>query len=226
VTQATHPAPRRRGPTYWHSVLAALVMVAIFGLVAAEFFPRLGAAFVVVALATLAAVILARRRKLHGLQRKLALTLTGLLTMALAASVALVIAQLLYADLVVQWLGNSPSPPALLCYGAVIWLFNVLLFAFWYWEIDAGGPTERHRGGPYESADLVFPQRQHDGTDDWIPDFLDYLFFSFNSSTAFSPTDTLVMSRRMKVLMMVQSLISLAVLAVVAARAVNALAGP
>ena len=102
-----------------------------------------------------------------------------------------------------------------------------MLFAFWYWETDAGGPIERHRGGaPYQSADLVFPQRQHDGTDDWIPEFLDYLFFSFNSSTAFSPTDTLVMSRRMKVLMMVQSLISLAVLAVVAARAVNALAGP
>jgi uncharacterized membrane protein len=69
----------------------------------------------------------------------------------------------------------------------------------------------------------VFPQRQHEGADDWMPDFLDYLFFAFNSSTAFSPTDTLVLSRRMKLLMMSQSLISLAVLAVVAARAVNAL---
>jgi uncharacterized membrane protein len=226
VTRATHPVRPRRLPAYWHSVLAALVMVAIFGLVAAEFFPRLGAAFVVVVLATLAAVILARRRNLHGLQRKLALTLTGLLTAALAGSVALVIAQLLYADLVVEWLGSSPSPPVLLRNAAVIWLFNVILFAFWYWEIDAGGPIERHRGGAYQSADLVFPQRQHDGPDDWIPDFLDYLFFSFNSSTAFSPTDTLVMSRRMKVLMMVQSLISLSVLAVVAARAVNAIATP
>jgi uncharacterized membrane protein len=69
----------------------------------------------------------------------------------------------------------------------------------------------------------VFPQRQHDGFDDWMPDFLDYLFLAFNSSTAFSPTDTLVLSRRMKLLMMSQALISLAVLAVVAARAVNAL---
>ena len=69
----------------------------------------------------------------------------------------------------------------------------------------------------------MFPQRQHEGADDWMPDFLDYLFLAFNSSTAFSPTDTLILSRRMKGLMMCQSLISLSVLAVAAARAVNAL---
>ena len=226
MRKAAHQRAPRRVPAYWHSVLAVLAMVAIFGLLASVFSRRLGAGFVVVALGTLAAVVLARRRNLHGLQRTLALMLTTLLTAALAVSVASVIAQLVDNDLMLRWIGRSLSPATLLGAAAIIWVFNVLLFSFWYWEIDAGGPIARHCGGPYQSADLVFPQRQHDGTDDWIPEFLDYLFFSFNSSTAFSPTDTLVMSRRMKVLMMVQSLISLAVLAVVAARAVNALAGP
>jgi uncharacterized membrane protein len=227
VTQAAHRVPRGRRPAYWQSALAAAALVAIFGLVASEFSPALGAAFVVVAAGTLASVMLARRRDLHELQRMLALILAGVLTVGLAASVALVIAQLVYSDVMARWLGSSPSPPVLLRNAAVIWLANVVLFAFWYWELDAGGPLERHRSGAYQSADLDFPQRQHDsGSGDWVPDFLDYIFFSFNTSTAFSPTDTLVMSRRMKVLMMCQSLISLAVLAVVAARAVNALAGP
>ena len=102
------------------------------------------------------------------------------------------------------------------------------MFAFWYWEVDGGGPVERHTASSYRSDDLVFPQqRQHEGASQlWMPQFVDYLFLAFNSSTALSPTDTLVLSRRMKLLMMCQSLISLTVLAVVASRAVNALAGP
>jgi uncharacterized membrane protein len=198
-------------------------MVVVFGLLAIELDPRVGVAFVVIALATLAGVVIARRRQWARLQRALALELAGLLTVALAAGVALVIAQLSSSELMARWFGSSPSPPALLRNAAVIWLLNVLLFAFWYWELDGGGPIARHHCDHYHSDDLVFPQRQREGADGWTPDFLDYLFFSFNSSTAFSPTDTLVLSRRMKVLMMCQSLISLAVLAVVTARAVNAL---
>jgi uncharacterized membrane protein len=204
--------------------VAVLAMVLVFGLLAIQLAPRAAVAFVVISLATLAGLMVARRRHLHDLQRRLALSLTGLLTVALAAGVALVIGQLVSSKLMLRWFGSSPSPPALLRNAAAIWLANVVLFAFWYWEIDAGGPHARHLCESYHSGDLVFPQRQRDGFDAWTPDFLDYLFFSFNSSTAFSPTDTLVMSRRMKMLMMCQSLISLAVLAVVAARAVNALA--
>ncbi len=206
--------------------MAILAMIAIFGAVASQYSPRLGAGFVVVALATLGAVVVARRRQLHVLHGRLTTTLMILLTSALAVSVVGVIVQLVDEDALGQWVGKSLSPSRLLGIAAVIWLFNVLLFAIWYWELDAGGPLARHSGTRYRSDDLVFPQRQHDGADDWMPEFLDYLFFAFNSSTAFSPTDTLVMSRRMKVLMMVQSLISLAVLAVIASRAVNALAGP
>jgi uncharacterized membrane protein len=218
-------APQVRRPqAHWQATLAVLVLGAIFWLVASQLSRRLSAAFAALLVGILLSVALARRRQWHGATRRLALALVGLVTLGLATSVAVVIAQLVYGDLMVEWLGGSPTPPQLLRNAALIWISNVLVFAVWYWEIDAGGPTARHRRANYESDDLVFPQRQHSSTEDgWIPDFLDYLFFAFNSSTAFSPTDTLVMSRRMKVLMMCQSLISLAVLAVVAARAVNAL---
>jgi hypothetical protein len=223
VTQARRALAHPR-TTHWQPILAVLALVVIFALAANLVSPRLSAAFTALLVGLTISVTLARRQELHGLSRALALTLVGLVTAALAASVALVIGQLVYKDLLVEWLGSSPSPAGLLGFAALIWLSNVLVFAIWYWEIDAGGPVERHRG-TYRSDDLVFPQRQRDfDADGWVPDFLDYLFFAFNSATAFSPTDTLVMSRRMKVLMMCQSLISLAVLAVVAARAVNALA--
>jgi uncharacterized membrane protein len=226
VTAMARRTGHRRGPTYTQSIMAVVAMVAIFGAVAAQFSTRLGVAFVAVGLATLAGLVFARHRELHVLHGRLTTVLMALLTLALAVSVVGVIAQLVDEDVLSQWVGKSPSPARLLGIAAVIWLVNILLFAFWYWELDAGGPVARHCGEPYQSDDLVFPQRQHDGDEAWIPEFLDYLFFAFNSSTAFSPTDTLVMSRRMKVLMMVQSLISLSVLAVVASRAVNALAGP
>ena len=57
----------------------------------------------------------------------------------------------------------------------------------------------------------------------WSPNFTDYLFLAFNTSTAFSPSDTPALARWAKGLMMLQSLISLTVLALLAARAVNML---
>ena len=87
------------------------------------------------------------------------------------------------------------------------------------------GPGQR-RFGSYRSADFVFPQFQQDpehAGERWMPDFIDYLFLAFNTSTAFSPTDTPVLSRRAKALTMLQSLISLITIGVLAARAINTL---
>ena len=207
---------------HWQPALAVLLLAGIFWLVAAELSPRLSLAMAGTVVGVWAAVLVARWRQQNELTRRLALILAGLVTVVLGASVAIVIAQLVASNFLAALIGHSPSPSVLLRNASLIWLSNVLVFAFWYWEVDAGGPLARHQG-TYNSTDIVFPQRQHEGADDWIPDFLDYLFLAFNSSTAFSPTDTLVLSRRMKVLMMCQSLISLSVLAVVAARAVNAL---
>jgi uncharacterized membrane protein len=114
-------------------------------------------------------------------------------------------------------------PGAQLLYnGLLVWTANVLVFAIWYWEIDSGGPSRRHRDC-YFSQDFVFPQMSVPdlAPSGWAPGFIDYLFLAFNTSTAFSPTDTLVLSQPAKLLMMLQSSLSLVVIAVLIARAVN-----
>ena len=107
---------------------------------------------------------------------------------------------------------------------ALLWVITCNV-RVWYWEIDGGGPARRRRGG-HVSEDFVFPQMNVDDktSRDWSPGFLDYLFLAFNTSTAFSPTDTAFLSRRAKVLMMAQALLSLLILAVLVSRAINTLA--
>lgn len=106
-----------------------------------------------------------------------------------------------------------------------IYLTNIIIFALWYWEMDGGGPGERQRIEKYEQ-DFVFPQNQHESYKhpDWKPTFIDYLYVSSSNAMTFGPTDTNPMSRRAKVLMLVQSSVSLIAIALVAARAVNILA--
>ena len=105
-----------------------------------------------------------------------------------------------------------------------IYLTNVIAFALWYWEMDGGGPGERQRIAKYEQ-DFLFPQHQHESYKhpDWKPTFIDYLYVSATNAMAFSPTDTMPLSRRAKLLMLVQATVSLAAIALVAARAVNIL---
>ena len=100
-----------------------------------------------------------------------------------------------------------------------------MTFTVWYWEIDGGGPAQR-RQEEHHSEDFLFPQMNLDDKTSrtWSPSILDYLFLAFNTSTAFSPTDTAFLSRRAKLLMMVQALLSLVILAVLVSRAINALA--
>lgn len=106
----------------------------------------------------------------------------------------------------------------------LIWVANLAIFTVWYWFLDRGGPEKRHGSdNPDRKYDLVFPQEANDikGWRNWKPGFLDYMFLSFFSSMAFTPTDTLVLSGKMKFLLMVQATISLVVLAMIAARAIN-----
>ena len=125
---------------------------------------------------------------------------------------------------------HKESPQALLQSAAALWITNILVFASWYWRLDAGGPNERDLRGTHTDGAFLFPQMTLDweakramGEENWNPGFVDYLFIAFNASTAFSPTDVPVLSRWAKVLMMLQSLISLATIALLAARAVNIL---
>jgi hypothetical protein len=119
-------------------------------------------------------------------------------------------------------------PVHLLRSAAALWLSNVLVFAAWYWKLDAGGPYVRERGTRHDVGAFLFPQMAlHEQSPakplTWHPRFIDYLFLSFNTSTALSPTDTLILSRWAKALMMLQSLISLTIIVLLAARAVNIL---
>ena len=136
------------------------------------------------------------------------------MTIALVGSLVLLIAGLPK---------KSETPTELAKSAACLWIANVLVFALWYWRLDAGGPHERDERGAHTEGDFFFPQMM-DGAPspaDWTPRFVDYLFIAFNNSTAFSPTDTPVLSRWAKVLTMLQSLISLLVVAVLASRAVG-----
>lgn len=117
------------------------------------------------------------------------------------------------------------TPVALLCSAICLWITNIFIFAVWYWRIDAGGPHKRSARGEHtaEKAAFLFPQMSVDGMDDWTPKFIDYVYLAFNTSTALSPTDAPVLSRTAKVLMMIQASISLTVIVLMAARAVNIL---
>jgi hypothetical protein len=150
----------------------------------------------------------------HHANQKVGYAQNGLLTVALCVSLGLLLAALP---------AHRETPLQLMQSAGALWLSNVLVFALWYWRLDAGGPHQRDARPGHPDGAFLFPQMSLDGHESWSPEFMDYLFLAFNTSTAFSPTDTAPLSRWAKALMMVQSLVSLLVLAVLAARAVNIL---
>jgi uncharacterized membrane protein len=158
----------------------------------------------------------AHLRGSHRLARRISFGVIGFVTVAVVVSTVLLVSSALSA---------GTSAPALLSDAALLWIINVATFSVWYWETDGGGPARRRREG-HRSRDFLFPQMNLGGgvARGWSPNLLDYLFLAFNTSTAFSPTDTAVLSRRAKVLMMMQALLSLVILAVLVSRAINALA--
>jgi len=106
----------------------------------------------------------------------------------------------------------------------VVWVSNVLIFSLLYWRIDRGGPEARANNAGTR-PDWLFPQAgaPEDAPPDWRPTFVDYLFLGFSTATAFSPTDALPLTSRAKMLMMLESTMSLGTIVVVAARAINIL---
>lgn len=209
---------------FWDAQLAMAVVIVLFALLPDEL--RLGSRWLVpgLALAVLLAVAAATPWRSAGppehssRRRQLVLALLGLL--AAASVVALVN----LVDLLVT--RGSLGGTALLTGGATVWLANVAIFAVAYWELDRGGPVTRSRRLEVErtAPDLLFVQMTESrwGTG-WMPAFADSLYLSFTNSTAFSPTDTMPLTVRVKGLMLVQALVSFVTVALVAARAVNIL---
>ncbi|MDQ6654023.1 MAG: hypothetical protein M3Y84_14940 [Acidobacteriota bacterium] len=157
----------------------------------------------------------------HGINRFFGFTVTVVVTIGMIASVTLLIRALPT---------HKETPTDLLLSAAFLWFTNILVFALWYWRLDAGGPHGRDKRFGHPEGAFLFPQmtmspeaKTQADAHGWSPNFADYLFLAFNTSTAFSPTDVPVLARWAKLLMMLQSLISLTVLVLLAARAVNIL---
>ena len=149
--------------------------------------------------------------------RPVSITLIGLLAvMAMIASVVLI------TDLV-KGAKVTQSATSLLASGALIWLGNALVFGLLYWELDSGGPLARYRH-EREHPDFAFSQQLNPelAPPGWRPQYVDYLILGITTSTAFSPTDVMPMTAWAKLTMALQSLISLTVIGLVVARAVNA----
>jgi uncharacterized membrane protein len=160
-------------------------------------------------------IVVSHKRERFDVARVLTLVGNGLITVAMIASLVFLIQGIPK---------HSEAPKDLLRSASMLWVANVLVFALWYWKLDAGGPMGRDNKSDGLNSSFLFPQMlERDGNSSWTPHFMDYLFLAFNTSTAFSPTDTAVLSRWAKLGMMLQSLISLTIVILLAARAVNIL---
>jgi uncharacterized membrane protein len=152
----------------------------------------------------------------HPRRRRVALSLTALVSAANVFSLAALTHYLLHH--------HVSRGRELIVAGVLIWLTNLLIFALWYWEIDRGGPGRRAAGcdGP---PDFLFPQMSDDRIEprDWRPKYVDYLYVSLTNNTAFSPTDTMPLTPMTKLVMGVQSVVSLLTIGLIVSRAVNIL---
>ncbi|MBJ7290885.1 MAG: hypothetical protein JHC79_18415 [Williamsia sp.] len=149
--------------------------------------------------------------------RWVSLTLIAVASLANGYSAVRLVLEIVSGD-------HRVSAAALLATGGAVYLTNIIVFGLWYWDLDRGGPAAR-AAGLRRYPDFLFPQMTTpDVSDpDWEPQFADYLYVSFTNATAFSPTDTMPMHRWAKLLMAVQSVIALATVAMVLARAINIL---
>jgi uncharacterized membrane protein len=144
--------------------------------------------------------------------RILTLSLLGVVTAGVAISIVLLVITL----------PTNRHANTLLSSAALLWCSNILAFALWYWEIDCGGPHQRFHS-THQAVDLMFPQQVDGNKTGWAPQFVDYLFVAFTGATALSPTDTFPLTRKAKALMMIEAMLSIIIIILLAARAVNIL---
>jgi uncharacterized membrane protein len=216
------PAWKRRtdGEQRWPAAVAIAALIALEWLLPERLslgprwlFPGLQVLIIVV----IVAANPGRMRKSSPMLRTLGLLLIGVASAGNVYSVVRLVLDIVGGH-------DTGSAASLLMAGGGIYLINVLTFAVWFWELDRGGPAERAAGNdPY--PDFLFPPMTSPGMaeKDWEPFFLDYFYVAFTNATAFSPTDTLPLSRWAKFAMALESAIALVTAALVVAKAVNAL---
>ena len=165
--------------------------------------------------------VVTHRMGRHSLNHALGIVINAIITLALIGSVILLVGAIPV---------HKQAPLSLLLSGAELWLTNVLVFALWYWRLDGGGPTVRHQRRECGSRSFVFPQMQIEkiergrfSVERWRPDFVDYLFIAFTTSSTFGPTDAPLLARWAKALTMCQIFISLSIVVLLISRAVGIL---
>ncbi|MGA2590972.1 MAG: hypothetical protein ABSH32_13720 [Bryobacteraceae bacterium] len=197
----------------WLSIMALLAVGGLYWALPERLSPGPGWLPLVLALPLAVTILVLHRMSKYALSRVFGFVLLGVITAAMIGELVLLVAAL--PD-------HKEAPRDLLRSAGALWISNILVFASWYWRLDAGGPLQREMRGVHLKGAFLFPQMTLDDPA-WIPGFVDYLFLAFNTSTAFSPTDVPVLSRWAKGMMMVQSTVSFSTVALLAARAVNIL---
>ncbi|HEY6326088.1 MAG TPA: hypothetical protein VIW73_06175 [Candidatus Cybelea sp.] len=224
-------APSRHEPR-WHASLAVVAAMLLYITLP----PRLtigpvwAAPAIVLLLLVPLSILVPRRHKETRRTRFWSIMLIAIVNFFNLVSVLLLVGGLFRPEKAVLH-----SAALLLRTGAQIWATNILVFALWFYELDGDGPDARAHANSateFENADFLFPQMTMalaggDGMQcidrNWKPQFIDYLYLAFTNSTAFSPTDTMPLSRWSKVLMTVEAVISLITIALVVARSINAI---
>ncbi len=213
-----YPPPRQKEPL-WPALIAIVFAIGLQLLLPKRV--TAGPRWLLPALEAVLLVVLmfASPRELEGehrVRRRLALSLTALVSAANITSLSLLTHELLHHSV--------RNGRGLIFAGALIWLTNVIIFGLWYWETDRGGAGKRASGcdGP---PDFLFPQMTDDRVqpENWRPEFIDYLYVSLTNALALSPTDTMPLSRTAKSIMGIQSLVSLVTIGLIISRAVNIL---
>jgi len=216
VSPRLAPGEPRTAEPRWPALLALLAAAGLHFVIPAPL--RLGQEWLLLVLVSILLVptVVAHRVGKRLLNRVLGHIVLGTVTAFMVWSLAL---------LIIRLPRHVDPPEELLRAASALWVINILVFACWYWRLDAGGPYARDARADHPEGAFLFPQMvtPWDSDKNWRPGFVDYLFLAFNTSTAFSPTDVPVLSRWAKMMMMVQALISLATVALLAARAVNIL---
>jgi hypothetical protein len=212
---------RKQVEARWPALIASLATGVLFYAIPESLTVGPDWLLLVVIAALMIPTSLAHKTGRLGLNKVFGYSVLVVITLAVLSSLVLLITRLP---------AHKETPVELLRAAAALWVANLLVFASWYWHLGGGGPNERDKQGVHTDGAFLFPQMMMDperrremGEDHWSPGFVDYLFLAFNTSTAFSPTDVPVLSRWAKVMMIVQSLISLATVVLLAARAVNIL---
>jgi hypothetical protein len=222
VAEAGGGARAQRGEHWWPVVLAVLVATVLHVILPAAYrtTPRW---LMPVTMGVLLGVLIIGDPGRIDRQRTWLRVVTSLLIAFLTAANFFAAGRLV-ADILTNSKLYANNATGLLATGGVVWATNVIAFALWYWDLDRGGAAARaHR--PFADPAFVFPEMQHTtyASPDWVPIFADYLSLSFWTATAFSPTDVSAIKRWAKLMMMTQAAVSLVVVGLVIARAINVL---